>query len=60
MLEASGIDHVVTVDIHTPQVEGFFSIPTDDVAAMVAFLASLDAAYVTGQTLHINGGMAMI
>jgi 3-oxoacyl-[acyl-carrier protein] reductase len=31
-----------------------------DVAACVAFLASDEAAYVTGQTLHVNGGMAMI
>ncbi len=31
-----------------------------DVAAAVIFLASDEAAYVTGQTLHVNGGMAMI
>lgn len=32
----------------------------DDVAAAVVFLSSEEAAYVTGQTLHVNGGMAMI
>jgi len=32
----------------------------DDIAAAVLYLASNEAAYVTGQTLHINGGMAMI
>ena len=31
-----------------------------DVAAAVVFLASNEAAYVTGQTLHVNGGMATI
>jgi 3-oxoacyl-[acyl-carrier protein] reductase len=32
----------------------------EEVAACVAFLAADEASYVTGQTLHVNGGMAMI
>jgi 3-oxoacyl-[acyl-carrier protein] reductase len=32
----------------------------EEVAAAVLFLAANEAAYVTGQTLHVNGGMAMI
>ncbi|ABQ66459.1 3-oxoacyl-[acyl-carrier-protein] reductase [Rhizorhabdus wittichii] len=31
-----------------------------DIAAAVVYLASQEASYVTGQTLHVNGGMAMI
>jgi 3-oxoacyl-[acyl-carrier protein] reductase len=38
---------------------GRLGVP-DEVAASVLFLASDEAAYVTGQTVHVNGGMAMI
>jgi len=32
----------------------------EDIAAALIYLASREAGYVTGQTLHVNGGMAMI
>ena len=31
-----------------------------DIAAAVAFLASEQGGYITGQTLHVNGGMLMV
>ena len=33
---------------------------SEDIAAAAAYLASDEAAYVTGQTIHVNGGMAMV
>src|SRR5882762_4420314 len=34
LLEAVRIDHVVTVDLHAPQIEGFFHLPVDSLTAM--------------------------
>ena len=57
----------MTNELNEAQKEAFIAqIPLrrmgspDDIAAMVAFLASKDADYITGQTLHVNGGMAMV
>ncbi|MFL5085502.1 MAG: 3-oxoacyl-[acyl-carrier-protein] reductase [Xanthobacteraceae bacterium] len=61
------IDTAMTAALNQKQREALLAaVPTArlgtaaDVAAAVVFLASTEAAYVTGQTLHVNGGMAMI
>ena len=33
---------------------------TDDIASACLFLASDEASYVTGQTIHVNGGLSMV
>ncbi len=61
------IDTAMTQSLNDDQIQKMLdSIPIgrlgrpEDVAACAAFLASEEAAYITGQTLHVNGGMAMI
>jgi ribose-phosphate pyrophosphokinase len=41
LLESVGIGHVVTVDAHTPQLEGFFRIPDDDLSALPALAGAI-------------------
>ena len=60
------IDTDMTRDLSEAQREALSDqIPTGrlgavaDIAAAVGFLAGPDAAYITGQTLHVNGGMLM-
>jgi 3-oxoacyl-[acyl-carrier protein] reductase len=65
---APGFIKTPMTDALTPkQVEAIASaIPTqtfgkpEDVAAAVVFLASAEAAYITGETVHVNGGMVMV
>ena len=57
MTEALNDDQKATINAKIPA--GRMGTP-EDVASAVLYLASDEAAYVTGQTIHVNGGMAMI
>jgi 3-oxoacyl-[acyl-carrier protein] reductase len=65
---APGFIQTAMTDVLTDQQKEMISqrIPAgrmgnpDEIAAAVTYLASQEAAYVTGETIHINGGMAMI
>ena len=57
MTEALSEDQTARATAAVPM--GRFGNP-DEVAAAVVYLASAEAAYVTGATLHVNGGLAMI
>ena len=39
ILEASGADHVVTIDLHAGQIQGFFDIPVDNIYAQPVFIS---------------------
>ncbi|WNO61162.1 3-oxoacyl-ACP reductase FabG [Rheinheimera sp. MMS21-TC3] len=61
------IDTDMTKDLSEEQKEAIFSqVPANrlgqpkEIAATVAFLASNQAAYITGETIHVNGGMYMV
>ncbi|HEV7417531.1 MAG TPA: 3-oxoacyl-[acyl-carrier-protein] reductase [Tianweitania sediminis] len=61
------IESAMTGKLNDKQREAILSaIPSkkmgagNDIAAAVVYLAANEASYVTGQTLHVNGGMAMI
>src|SRR3954468_24592575 len=41
LMQTAGINHLVTVDIHTPQLEGFFRIPVDSLTAVPVLATAL-------------------
>ena len=47
MLEVSGVQQVITVDIHSPQTEGFFSIPVDCLTARFLFERRVAGVFLT-------------
>jgi ribose-phosphate pyrophosphokinase len=43
MMQSVGIDHLVTLDAHTPQIEGFFRIPIDNLSIVPTMCAALES-----------------
>jgi ribose-phosphate pyrophosphokinase len=43
LLETAGVTHLLAVDLHAPQIEGFFQIPVDDLSPFSALLAAISA-----------------
>lgn len=43
-IEAAGVDRVVTMDLHAPQIQGFFKKPVDDLYAMPVLCDAIEAA----------------
>ena len=41
LMQSAGIDHIITVDIHALQIEGFFKIPVDNISAVHIFSADI-------------------
>ena len=53
LLQAVGIDHVVTIDVHAPQIEGFFRVPVDSLTA-VAVLSNALRDQLPGGTVVVS------
>ena len=43
-IEAAGVDRVVTLDLHAPQIQGFFKVPVDDLYAMPVLCEAIAAS----------------
>lgn len=52
LMRVVGVSHLITLDVHSPQIEGFFRIPVDDCSA-VSVLADALARHVTDQSVVV-------
>jgi len=53
MMQSIGIDHVVTLDAHTPQIEGFFRIPIDNLSILPIMCGALESR-LTDDTVVVS------
>ncbi|HHP7230055.1 MAG TPA: ribose-phosphate diphosphokinase [Xenococcaceae cyanobacterium] len=53
LIEAVGIDHLITCDLHAPQIEGFFHIPVDNLTAVASLHSRLEN-YLPPETVVVS------
>lgn len=61
MIEAVGIDHVITVDLHATQIQGFFQIPVDNISASNLFVSDIYHKWMDENPIIVSpdvGGVA--
>ena len=61
LIETVGISHIVTVDIHATQIQGFFHIPVDNISATQLFVADIYSKWMSENPIIVSpdvGGVA--
>lgn len=61
ILESVGVNHLITVDLHAIQIQGFFSIPVDNISATQLFVADIYKQWINENPIIVSpdvGGVA--
>lgn len=61
MIQAAGINHLITLDLHATQIQGFFDIPVDNISATQLFVASIYKNWMAENPIIVSpdvGGVA--
>lgn len=54
MIQATNIDHLVTIDLHTTQIQGFFGIPVDNLSAGRLFVTDIQHNHLDDSTIIVS------
>lgn len=54
MMQSAHIDHIVTIDLHTTQIQGFFDIPVDNLSAGRLFIKDIKTNYLSDNTIVVS------
>lgn len=54
LIQSVKIDHIITIDLHTTQIQGFFNIPVDNISAGKLFQQDIRANYLGADTIIVS------